>query len=113
MTQLLLTAVGVDRPGFVAAMSTTVAEHGGNWLGSRMARLAGAFAGIVLVDVPADHVSDLSTALDELASQGVRITITSTDEASEPDQLVLVRIGRDFGNERTIAQHANGLCNSR
>ena len=70
-------------------MSTTVAEHGGNWLGSRMARLAGAFAGIVLVDVPADHVSDLSTALDELASQGVRITITSTDEASEPDQLVL------------------------
>ncbi|WP_410172701.1 ACT domain-containing protein, partial [Cutibacterium granulosum] len=35
MTQLLLTAVGVDRPGFVAAMSTTVAEHGGNWLGSR------------------------------------------------------------------------------
>ena len=41
----------------------TVSTHGGNWEHSQMAELAGKFAGIVVVTVPADRASELSGAL--------------------------------------------------
>ena len=52
MASLILTIVGPDRPGLVRALSEAVAARGGSWLESRMARLAGQFAGIVLVEAP-------------------------------------------------------------
>ncbi|NIM63004.1 MAG: glycine cleavage system protein R, partial [Acidobacteria bacterium] len=48
---LVLTVNGPDRPGLVEALSQTVAKHQGSWLESRMARLAGHFAGILRVSV--------------------------------------------------------------
>ena len=53
-THLVLAVIGKDRPGLVNAVSETVTAGGGNWLDTRMARLAGQFAGILLVDVPAE-----------------------------------------------------------
>ena len=50
--QLVLTVIAQDEPGIVETLSQTVSDHGANWLGSRMARLAGEFAGIVEVSVP-------------------------------------------------------------
>ena len=41
MTDLVLTLIGPDRPGLVEAVAEVVAAHGGNWLESRMAHLAG------------------------------------------------------------------------
>ena len=49
MTDLVLTLIGPDRPGLVEAVAEVVAAHGGNWLESRMARLAGKFAGILRI----------------------------------------------------------------
>ncbi|GAA3021475.1 glycine cleavage system protein R [Microbacterium dextranolyticum] len=63
MAHLVLTVVGDDRSGLVRALADTIAAHEGNWQQSELAELAGAFAGIVLVDVPDDRVADLSTAL--------------------------------------------------
>ena len=40
-TPLVLTFVGDDRPGLVSQISQAVAAHGGTWLESRSARLAG------------------------------------------------------------------------
>ena len=48
---LVLTVIGADRPGLVSAVSAPVERHGGSWQQSQMARLAGEFAGIVLVSV--------------------------------------------------------------
>ena len=48
-TSLVLTFVGDDRPGLVNAISQAVAAHAGTWLESRSVRLAGKFAGVVLV----------------------------------------------------------------
>lgn len=56
MTLLVLTAVGDDREGLVSALSRAVEAHGGNWLDSQLARLAGKFAGIVLVDIPDESI---------------------------------------------------------
>jgi glycine cleavage system regulatory protein len=52
MIPLVLTFVGNDRPGLVNAIAEKVADCGATWLESRSVRLAGKFAGVVLVSVP-------------------------------------------------------------
>ena len=78
MTQLLLTAVGADRAGLVSDLSEIVVNYDGNWLDSRMARLAGAFAGIVLVDIKSSKVEPLKADLAGLEVKGLRVTVTDT-----------------------------------
>ena len=56
-TPLVFTLIGDDKPGLVAAASQAVAAHGGTWLESRLARLAGKFAGIVLIAAPREKVA--------------------------------------------------------
>ena len=51
MTTLVLTVVGADRAGLVAAVADVVDAHGGNWENSQLAELPGAFAGIIEVSV--------------------------------------------------------------
>jgi glycine cleavage system regulatory protein len=82
---IVLTVIGPDRPGIVELLSTTVAAHGGNWEQSRMAQLAGQFAGILRVTVPRDHVTNLHRALDALASQGLRV-VSEASAARERDE---------------------------
>lgn len=89
MAQLLLTAVGADRSGIVSSVAAEVAEHGGNWLESRMALLAGAFAGIILVEIPEDRIEELRAGLGNLEAKGLAITVTSTAPEEEHDQTVL------------------------
>ena len=42
---LVMTIIGPDRTGLVESVARAVADHGGNWLESRMCRLGGEFAG--------------------------------------------------------------------
>ena len=64
---LVLTVIADDREGIVEQISQTIIEHGGNWMESSMARLAGKFAGILMVEVePAKH-ADLEQALAALS----------------------------------------------
>ena len=56
---LVMTVIGADRPGLVQLVATQVAEHGGNWLESRMCRLGGQFAGILRVEVPTAQRDEL------------------------------------------------------
>src|SRR5687768_13835724 len=72
---LVLTLLGPDRPGLVEAVADTIAAHGGNWLESRMAHLAGRFAGILRVEVPEERFAGLNEALARLQSRGLRITV--------------------------------------
>lgn len=76
----VLTVVGDDRPGLVSSLSSTVADHGGNWLTSRMAQLAGQFAGIVLVEVPTERAGQLRESLEALAATGLRVEVTAAGE---------------------------------
>jgi glycine cleavage system regulatory protein len=70
---LLLTVVGTDRTGLVEALAQRVADAGGNWEQSRMARMAGQFAGIVLVTVEATRTDALIAELRSLDSLGLQI----------------------------------------
>ena len=81
---LVMTVIGDDRPGLVGSISRAVADHDGNWLESHMTRLAGKFAGILRVEVPADKTAALETRLHELASTGLHVIVEAgRDEALE------------------------------
>lgn len=62
----MLTVIGDDRSGLVEALANVVTAHGGNWERSQLTELAGKFAGIVVVSVPADRVDELTASLHEL-----------------------------------------------
>src|SRR5271167_2589058 len=104
MASLILTVIGPDRPGLVRALSSAVAARGGSWLESRMARLAGQFAGIVLVEAPKALLADLRA----LESQGLRIVVQSGVEgavAATDPRLALEVVGNDRpGIVRDIAR---------
>ncbi len=79
---LVMTVIGVDRPGLVEGLAELVAEHGGNWLESRMSHLGGHFAGILRVEAPEDRVPSLTEALKGLASRG--LTVVVHQDRAEP-----------------------------
>ncbi len=75
MADLVLTLIGPDRPGLVEAVAEPIAAHGGNWLESRMAHLAGQFAGILRVEVPDERAAALADALRGLDTRGLQVTV--------------------------------------
>lgn len=90
---LILTVIGPDRPGLVEELATLVADHQGNWLESRMARLAGQFAGILHVEVSPEHRADLGQALRELGERGLKVTVTNeAAEANRPSAVQTVTL---------------------
>ena len=98
MTSLTLTLIGQDRPGLVETLSECIVAAGGNWLESRMARLAGQFAGILLAEVPEARVEALLDSLQELEAQGLRVTVKRGvgETPAEGQQLLqLELIGHD------------------
>lgn len=107
MTALTLTLIGRDRPGLVRSLSERVAAAGGNWLESRMARLAGQFAGILLVELPEAEVEHLLADLAKLQEQGLRATAERGlgEERPEQQTILLELVGQDHpGIVREIAQ---------
>ncbi len=70
---LVLTVIGRDRTGLVETLARVVAEHGGNWLESRMCRLGGEFAGILRVQLPEHRRFALEQALVRLSELSVTI----------------------------------------
>ena len=76
---MVMTLIGKDRPGLVEAVSGVIEEHGGNWEESRMAQLAGEFAGLVHLHVPEERAADLEAALGQLDDLRV-VVARATDE---------------------------------
>ena len=75
LATLVMTVIGADRPGLVQMVAARVADHGGNWLESRMCRLGGQFAGILRVEVAAERRDELVNALRTLEVDGLRVII--------------------------------------
>jgi glycine cleavage system regulatory protein len=100
MATLVLTVIGDDRAGLVDALAGPIADHGGNWDRSHMARLAGKFAGIVVVTLPDANVESLGAGLEGLQAQGlldVRVAVAgATDGPIDAASLLhLHLIGQD------------------
>ena len=90
IVSMAMTVLGPDRPGLVKLLSNAVAENGANWIESRMARLAGQFAGIVRVECPEQSCDSLIAAFNQFAAQGIAIqTIREEIRPPKDDQYTL------------------------
>jgi glycine cleavage system regulatory protein len=96
MTKLVLTLLGDDQPGLVSRVSRVVADEGGSWLESQLARLAGTFAGIALVEVPAERVASLRAAFAGL-SDVIEVVVKGAASQAPVSgrKLVLHLVGHD------------------
>lgn len=81
-TSLVLTVIGADKPGIVEQLSDEVLAAGGNWEESRMARLAGRFAGILRVSVEAEQANALTARL-KTCNPGLAVVVEPSGEAPE------------------------------
>jgi glycine cleavage system regulatory protein len=97
MATFTLTCVGDDRPGLVSAISAPISAHGASWERSQMARLAGKFAGVLLLEVADDQADALVADLTALDAIGLHVLLERTDEppAQPAARLHLDLIGAD------------------
>ncbi len=78
---LVVTVMGPDRPGIVKLLSDRAQRFGANWAASRMANLAGEFAGMVQLEVPPANASGLAAALKDLESTGLKVAVSQSATA--------------------------------
>ena len=94
---LLLTFVGVDRPGIVQELSALVSAHEGNWLESKMSRMGGRFAGIALVELPAPLIERFKAKISQVRELSVYLEesgVQRTDADTLNYQLNIVGLDR-------------------
>ncbi len=89
MATFTLTCIGDDRPGLVSALSAPISAHGGSWERSQMARLAGKFAGVLLVEVADERAEALVADLTALKDVGLEVLLERTDMPAEHPSLRL------------------------
>ncbi|MFE1646436.1 glycine cleavage system protein R [Microbacterium sp. P01] len=98
MARFVLTLVGADRSGLVAAVAERVRTHSGNWESSQLAEIAGVFAGVVQITVPDAQAADLLDALGAMDG----LAITTHEGSDDPparvdDRVVALTV---LGNDR-------------
>lgn len=98
-SSLVLTISSHDRPGIMSRLSTTISDGGGNWLESRMARLAGQFVGIVCISCESSAIPSLRTSLEALAQEGIHIHVLGEGDLTDYPYTRHMRFDI-FGNDR-------------
>ena len=77
MEQLIVNAIGPDRPGIVGQVTGHLHDAGANILDSRMVNLRGQFAIILLIEAAPDHLAEIRQTLPALAEKmSLRLTLT-------------------------------------
>jgi len=77
---LVLTLTGHDRIGMVEQVTNEVLKYNGNIEASRMARLGGEFAMLMLISVPAQNFEDLRQGVLSLHDEGYTVTTCPTEQ---------------------------------
>ena len=80
MALFVLSTAGSDRPGLTEALAAAILSAGGNWLESHLSRLGGLYVGSVLVELEADGVERLRTAVSAVDAQGLEVRIAPSIE---------------------------------
>jgi len=108
---LVLTVIADDKPGIVERLSDQILGAGANWEESRMARLAGKFAGLLRVSIDEDRADALAARLKTLAPS-LTVVVERSGEADTLDfrTLHLELLGHDRPGivrdiSRVLAQH--------
>ncbi|MFO8005669.1 glycine cleavage system protein R [Thioalkalivibrio sp.] len=83
-TSLILTLLGPDRPGLVSVVAARAKLAGANWMESRMAQLAGQFAGVVRLEVDSEAADHLEAVLRALEGEGLHVTVERGRDTPAP-----------------------------
>ncbi len=78
---LVVTTVGPDKRGTVDKITKVIVSHQANIEESRMARLGGEFAVIMLLSIPGENKDDLLAELDSLEEIGLTVITRPTNLA--------------------------------
>ncbi|AXV05003.1 Glycine cleavage system transcriptional antiactivator GcvR [Euzebya pacifica] len=93
MESFVLSMIGADRAGLVEALAEVVADHGGSWERSQVTEMAGVFAGVVLVRLPAERSEDFRGALEPLHDRGLLdVTVRPATVEDPPRSALTVRV---------------------
>lgn len=125
-TNLVITVISDDKPGIVKQLANTVAEHGGNWLESRLSHLAGKFAGVIRISAEPDKLDALEQALSNLGSQHIRVSMEESSDtptgniqrqaafkALGPDRAgIVLEIAQAFAQYNINVEEFNTNCSS-
>jgi len=109
--EFILTIMANDRTGIAERLAREIAEHQGNWLESRLATMAGKFAGIVRVEVPEENFEALSKALHELKEDGLNISIEMGETGHGHTSSHIIEV---VGNDRAgiVREVTDALANA-
>ena len=77
--RFVLTLTGSDRIGIVELVTESILECGGDVQASRMARLGGEFAMLLLVSIPDSETERLSDKVEGLSNEGFKVSLTETE----------------------------------
>jgi len=78
---LVMTFTGHDRPGIVEYLTKLILDHGGNVEASRMSRLGGEFAVLMLIAVPSPKFEALRETVRGLRSEDYKVTTRETNHS--------------------------------
>ncbi len=82
LTNFVLTLTGPDRIGIVDEVTGLLYRLGANVENSRMARLGGEFAVLMLVTMPSEPFDRVNEGLESLLTQGYKVTTTEVGRPS-------------------------------
>ena len=111
LKRFVLSLTGSDRIGVVEHVTELILECGGDVQASRMARLGGEFAMLLLVSIPEAEAEHLSQNVEKLSGEGFKVTFTETEwgvAAQRRDWLpyqIEVRGANHEGIIHEIAEH--------
>ena len=77
---IVLTLTGHDKVGIVDNVTSLIAKHGGNVESSRMARLGGEFAMLVLISMAENELGGLDNDFAQLRADGYQVLLMPTED---------------------------------
>lgn len=94
---MVISVLGNDSPGLVESLSKIIVAHQGCWVESRMASLAGKFAGILRVEIPADQVAAFQKALSSSEELGLSAIFEESSglDHSRENEFHIELVGQD------------------
>ncbi len=77
---IVLTLTGRDKVGIVESVTNVIAKRDGNVEASRMARLGGEFAMLMLIALPDNQFTNLDQDFQPMRTEGYQVTLLQTED---------------------------------